>query len=125
MKTSRSVSILLFFFFVQLPYTAAQGHPNSSTQTHSSAEDAGVERPVAIPEDVSALLEKDEMVRGAMEDQNIPADKLPTSWFSASAIHLSSPDKTGFIVVGEPPLSSANVSTFGFSVPRIMAMNWF
>jgi len=49
-----------------------------------------MKKPAAIPEDVLAILAKDEMVSRTLEDENLPAEKIPMSWFSASGIHLAS-----------------------------------
>src|SRR5579863_7769326 len=73
-------------------------------QTEFSAEDEAVKKPAEIPVDVLALLRLDERVKNALEDGKIPPGELPTSWFSASAIHLSDPGQPDFIVAGEGPL---------------------
>jgi hypothetical protein len=86
--------------------------PHSSTQLHFSAEDARVEKPVPIPESVLAVLRTDEMVRVALANENISAEKIPLSWFSASAIHLSSSERAGLVVMAEGPLHGSNVTTF-------------
>jgi hypothetical protein len=86
--------------------------PIDPEQRQFSAEDEGVKKPVAIPDDVLAILGKDEFVRDALEDEMPPTGKPPRSWFSASAVHLSSPDKIDFVVVGEGKLLGANVTTF-------------
>lgn len=86
--------------------------PYSSQQRHFSAEVAGVDLPVAIPQDVLAILRNDQMVRNGIEDENLPAEKMPPSWFSASAIHLSNSSKVDLVVVAQGPLAGANVTTF-------------
>jgi hypothetical protein len=83
-----------------------------SSQSHFSAEDAGVKEPVPIPEDVLAVLRTDEMVRAAMANENISTGTIPPSWLSASAIHLSTPEKLDLVVMAEGPLHGSNVTRF-------------
>jgi hypothetical protein len=108
MKTRWSVLLSLVFAIVGLHATESKQPPRSSEQLEFSAEDAGVKKPVAIPEDVLAILKKDKSVQDAVEDGGSPQ----SSWFSASEIHLSTADRRDLIVVGEPPLSGANTATF-------------
>jgi hypothetical protein len=82
----------------------------SSEQTHFSAEDDRVEKPVAIP--VLTVLSQDNMVRAELENENIPAEKLPQSWFAASAIHLTHSGEIDLIVVSVGPVRGANVTMF-------------
>lgn len=83
-----------------------------SEQLHFSAEDDSVQKPVAIPQSVLAILRKDERVGYVLKSQNISAQKLPLSWFSASAIHLTDSNKAGLVVMGLGPLRGADVNTF-------------
>jgi hypothetical protein len=87
-------------------------HHHPSEQTQFSAEDDSVHKPAEIPQDVMTILKKDKWVDNILEDENMAPDKLPSSWFSASAIHLGSAKKLDFVVVGEPPLLGANTATF-------------
>jgi hypothetical protein len=87
-------------------------HPVRPEQLHFSAEDEGVRHPVAIPTEVLAILGKDEMVKDILEDQNVSADTMPPSWFSASVVHLSANDEADLIVEGEPPVVGANITPF-------------
>ncbi|HJX83186.1 MAG TPA: hypothetical protein VJ723_02440 [Candidatus Angelobacter sp.] len=81
-------------------------------QSHFTAEDASVRKPVRIPEGVLAVLRKDEVVGTALENENIPADKMPLSWFSASAIHLSNPEQVDLVVMAVGTLRGSNMTTF-------------
>jgi hypothetical protein len=92
--------------------SAQNKHSHSTEQSVFSAEDDAVKKPAAIPEDVLAILAKDEMVSRTLEDENLPAEKIPMSWFSASAIHLSKSGKTDFVVMAKGPLAGGNVVTF-------------
>jgi len=94
------------------PGTAQAKSGHLTEQMHFSAEDEGVKRPISIPNDVFAILAKDERVKSMLDDQKIPADQLPTSWFSASAIHLRGPDEIDLVVLGEEQLRGANVITY-------------
>jgi hypothetical protein len=84
----------------------------STEQAHFSAEDNRVEKPVAIPLDVLTVLSQDNMVRAELENENIPAEKLPQSWFAASAIHLTHSGEIDLIVVSVGPVHGANVTMF-------------
>jgi hypothetical protein len=81
-------------------------------QSEFSAEDAGVKNPVAVPDDVLAILRKDKTVLGILEGQHLQPTNLPPSWFSASAIHLSTSKRADLVVVGEPPVTGGNVTIF-------------
>ena len=81
-------------------------------QLHFSAEDEGVTHPVVIPSDVLDTLKKDEMIRNILESENISADKIPLSWFSASTIHLSNSRQADLVVMAMGPLAGGNVVTF-------------
>lgn len=93
-------SIVLVIFLAMFSATAAEGRsPQNSEQMNFSAEHASVKRPVAIPQDVLALLSRDELVRNELESQNIPAERIPASWFSASMIHLRSAREADLVVM--------------------------
>lgn len=106
----------VIFLLVVLPVCGqglAQDNPQvRHEQLQFSAEDERVKKPVDIPEDVLAILSKDELVSRVLGYAKLPASKLPQDWFSASAIHLSSQDKVDLVVVAEGPLRGANVTTF-------------
>ena len=91
---------------------AQSKHPHFSEQLTFSAEDDTVKKPVAIPQNVLATLVKDEMVSRELENENLPAEKIPLSWFSASAIHLSNSRRTDFVVMARGPLAGGNVVVF-------------
>ena len=81
-------------------------------QTHFSAEDESVERPVAIPGDVMAILAKQEVVSQQLENERLKPESLPSSWFSASVAHLGQAKGPDLVVVANPPISGANTTTF-------------
>ena len=113
MMKIRSLAIVLLIVLSVCGQGSAQDkQPVRSEQRHFSAEDPGVKKPVAIPDDVLAILSKDEFIRDVLEDEKTLAGKLPQTWFSASAIHLGGPDKIDLVVVGVGPLMGANVTTF-------------
>jgi hypothetical protein len=86
--------------------------PYPAEQTHFSAEEEGVQKPVPLPQDVLAILGKDDVVRGQLENANLSPQHVPQSWFSASEIHLSDHRKPDLIVVGGQPLAGANTVPF-------------
>jgi hypothetical protein len=112
MKIGWSSTILLIQVILCGSGITQAKHTHSYEQMHFSAEHTGVEEQVPIPEDVLAILRQDEMVRTLLEDEKLSAEKLPRTWFSASAIHLSNPGQVDLVVVGEGPILGANVTTF-------------
>jgi hypothetical protein len=94
------------------PSEERSSEERSSEQTHFSAEDDRVEKPAAIPRDVLTVLSQDNMVRAELENENISAEKLPQSWFAASAIHLTHSAEIDLIVVAVGPVRGANVTMF-------------
>lgn len=98
---------------ITLPWSAAQQiHQGSAEQTHFSAEDTSVKRPVTLPDAVSALLRNDELVKGQFQADGLSADKLPASWFLASEAHLARRRSADLVVCAEPPLAGANTTMF-------------
>jgi hypothetical protein len=85
-----------------------KGHPQPE-QTEFSAEDAVVNKPVVIPDDVLAILCQDGFVSGTLDS---PSDKIPPSWFSASVIHLGDPREEDLVVEAQGELRGANVIMF-------------
>lgn len=112
MNMKWSVFSIMAFLVTWSALTAQSKYPHSSEQLAFSAEDDAVKKPVAIPQDVLATLVKDEMVSHELENENLPAEKIPLSWFSASAIHLSNSRRTDFVVMARGPLAGGNVVTF-------------
>jgi hypothetical protein len=112
MKMKWPVFCVLSFLVICSALAAQSKRSHSSEQLSFSAEDDSVKKPVAIPPDVWAILMKDDLVKSVAENQEPPAEKIPASWFSASAIHLSNSPKTDFVVVAEPPLAGGNVTIF-------------
>jgi hypothetical protein len=92
--------------------TEGQDRPKSEEQRQFSAEDEGARHPVSIPAEVMTILGNDKRVQSVAENENIPMDKVPSEWFSASAIHLGGPDRRDLIVVARGPLAGANVDVF-------------
>jgi hypothetical protein len=111
-RTKLSLFLILVLTLLTVTNSVIAQRAQAREQNHFSAEDEGVQKPVPLPEDVLAILRKDDTVKGALEDSNLPPDRLPQSWFSASSIHLSSPDQADLIVMGQPPVTGANVTTF-------------
>ena len=74
-------------------------------QTVFNAEDAGVQKPIPLPEDVLFLLKNDSYAADAFREQ------VPASCFSASLIQLG-PRVDDLIVEAEGVLRGANVNIF-------------
>ncbi len=85
-------------------------HSRGERELRFSAEHQAVGKPVHIPEDVAAILRKDELVRTAAEHEG--ADSAPISWFSAFLVHLSASRRPDLLVIAEGPLMGSNVTTF-------------
>ena len=92
---------------------AAEGKRSQpGEQLSFSAEDDSVKKPVVIPRDVLAILSKDKLVREELEQEGLPTEKIPSSWFSASAIHLSHANTAYLIVMSVGPVHGANTTMF-------------
>jgi hypothetical protein len=90
----------------------------ATEQVEFSAEDDGVEHPIDLPKGVIELLKKDHYILGTLEDENLTPDKLPTSWFWASEIHLAGWDEKDLVIIGRCPVCGANVSVFWIFRPK-------
>jgi hypothetical protein len=119
MKVSLSAIVLLILLAARVPGTAQGKAVHSAEQMQFSAEDSGVKRPITIPDDVLAILRQDKLVRNVLENEETPVAKLPSSWFSASEVHLSNSTETDLIIVAEGPLAGANVDVFWVFVPAV------
>ena len=104
--------LLHVFVFASLWPVQAAYAQESVEQTQFSAEDAAVKKPVPLPPEITAILKQDGMVQSVLSNSNIPAENLPSDWFSASVIHLGTKATADLIVVAEPPLAGGNVVTF-------------
>ena len=87
-------------------------------QVQFSAEDEQVKRPVPLPAAVKAVLSTDAGVKQILEFENIPADKMPSTWFLTSEVHLNGPEEQDLVVIARGPLSGANVTTYWLFRPR-------
>jgi hypothetical protein len=112
MNIKQSRIVLLVFLAILSARVAEAKSPQRSEQTAFNAEDDSVKRPVAIPQDVLAALSRDKLVKDVLENENIPAEKIPASWFSASTIHLRDAREADLIVMAVGPLRGANVTMF-------------
>ena len=91
----------------------AQGRPVAPhQQTDFSAEAEGADHPVPVPDDVLKQLEKDESVLQALKNADPQVQTPPSTWFSASKVHLARPKEQDLVVLGEGPLTGANVIIF-------------
>lgn len=83
-----------------------------------SAEDEDVQRPASLPGEVLSILRSDKRVSICEQNEGIAPAQVPSSWFSASQIHLAGPDETDLIVRPGTPSDwksgpSPNVCLFG------------
>jgi hypothetical protein len=110
MKRSIVVLLLLVLRIVGSSAQARTSLPPE--QSHFSAENEGVKSPVRIPDSAWAILKADERVKNVLADENLSADQLPRSWFSAAVVHLHSADEKDIFVAAEGELMGANISPF-------------
>ena len=109
---SAAIPILVCLAFASLSFAESKKRSSPHEQTVFSAEDERVKRPVAIPKDVKALLSRDKVVQAQLENENISAEELPSSWFSASEIRLGKGKKPDVIIVANNPVAGANTTFF-------------
>lgn len=113
MKRARRICVL---FVVALAVVAAQvagQRPSAKLeQSEFSAEDESMKRPAAIPDEVMAILSKDDFVQDVAKNEEPPAKTIPATWFSASEIHLGSNGRLDFVVAAKGPLMGGNLETF-------------
>ena len=76
-KMRKSVAFAATLLAIASLTALSQSAPRQKGQTHFSAEDEGVNHPVAIPPEVLAILAKDETVHPVLEDQGITPVNLP------------------------------------------------
>jgi|ERR1044071_859267 hypothetical protein len=110
MKTSALILLALLVMCDAATSVGKSSH--ASEQMVFSAEESEVKKPVALPQDVLAILKHDEMVRNALESENISVERIPLSWFSAGRVHLSNSRDGDLVVMGIGPLRGANITTF-------------
>jgi hypothetical protein len=111
MKTGSLILVLFTCLTISGIAIAQTKTAHALEQALFSAEDEAVRNPVAIPEDVWAILQQDEMVQTFMENAEGAPARLPRSWFSASKVRLAGPHERDFVVMGEGQLRGANVIT--------------
>jgi len=80
-------------------------------QTHFSAEDEDVHHPVKIPDQAWEILKHDKSRELYLDGGNTPTPP-EREWFSATVVHLQSPEKNDLIAEAKGPLRGANVNTF-------------
>jgi hypothetical protein len=119
MKIKRPLLIALVVLLACSRQSADGKSEQPVEQTSFSAEDESVKKPVAIPQDVLAALSRDELVQNVLDNENIPAEKIPISWFSASAIHLGNAREVDLIVMSVGPVHGANVTMFWAFRPTV------
>jgi hypothetical protein len=106
-------SVALFATLLLASQLLAQQHRFAvSQQTHFSAEDSEVKTPVEIPEEVLAILRKDDHVMRALRNERLQFESLPRSWFSAGEAHLGNQAGPDFVIEAEGILRGANVNVF-------------
>jgi hypothetical protein len=78
-----------------------------------SAEDDHVQRPIEIPASIMTMLAQDLDVTELLS----PGQKLPSSWFLASEVHLKDRERD-IVLIGAFPILGANVTTFWIFRPQ-------
>jgi hypothetical protein len=96
-----------------LQASSAQNRGRSGAeQTHFSAEDATVKRPIVLPDDALRVIEEDPLVAEMRKKQVPPTTQIPKGWLTASEVRLAGPGENDIVVVAEGLLMGANVTTF-------------
>jgi hypothetical protein len=116
MKQTLRVVLLLLTSGTQLFGQASKPVEGHREQTHFGAE-GDFENPVAVPnaalESLRTSKNADDSIQTCAENDGIPADKIPASWFVASEIRLRRSPSSGLVVRGEHPcLGGAHIAQF-------------
>jgi hypothetical protein len=109
---SRVVLAVGFLLAGSVVVSAQPKQPLHPEQTHFTAEDVAVKRPVTVPPEVMAQLARDSYVLDVMENADPPQEQPPASWFSASVVHLAGQGEKDLVVQAEDRLAGANVDVF-------------
>ncbi|MGD0522244.1 MAG: hypothetical protein ABSA48_13375 [Terracidiphilus sp.] len=114
------IALLMFFGAILLgPQTTKPQKPTDiSEQRIFSAEDENVKSPVDLTKGALDVLAREKYVSEILKNQDMPPEKLPSSWFMASAIHLGGRNEVDLIVLGKCPLCGANVVPFWVLRPK-------
>ena len=102
--------MLLSFILLALTNPAqatGAGAPCPNEQIHFSAADDRVNCPIAIPDDVAAILRSDPDISRHLQNGTLPA-----TWFSATEVHLAGKTERDIIVMAAGPLRTADATTF-------------
>jgi hypothetical protein len=75
-------------------------------------EDKSAQCPATVPDDVAALLLKEDFVRQTLSSEGLPENKVPASWVMASEVHLAKRSEKDLVVMATGMLIGANVTTF-------------
>lgn len=110
-EVNRAYAVILAIgIALQLPVTAEQ--------LRFSAMDERLEHEVAMPPPLAELLARDPYVKGLLEYEGRPTDKVPGEWFKVSEVHLHTDREKDIIVMGTGPVLGANVTTFWIFRPK-------
>ena len=104
MATAGLVSLLLCVVLVGFAQVR-QANPKENHEQHDFSieqEIVPIERPVGLPESALQALQEDSAVISCLADQNVKNDRVPSSWFVASEVHLAGPDEIDLIVLPAP-----------------------
>jgi hypothetical protein len=82
----------------------------SSEQSHFSAEDTKVKRPVRIPDSVLAIINDDPDFDAVLDRKG--EKRQLRDWLLASEVHLSGRDEKYLVVIATGELRGANVTEF-------------
>lgn len=116
MKQTAQVVLLLLVCGTQL-YSQAPKHRDTQREQSGFGAEGDFEKPIAVPAGaLQSLLTSrndDDQLQMCAEQEGIPVDKIPASWFVASAIRLSRSPASGLVLRGEHPcLGGAHIAQF-------------
>ncbi len=93
-------------------FPAQDAGRSSGEQTHFSAEDDAVRRPMVLPDGALRVIKEDPYVAGMLQDQAPAATQIPKGWLMASQVHLAGPGENDIVVVASGLLMGANITSF-------------
>jgi hypothetical protein len=112
MEFKRICALWLASLFAHLTVAQAWAAPATTEQWQFSAMDRTLKRPVPIPRQVLAEIALDPDIKHLLESEHLSPEKIPSSWFLVSEVHLSTAAEKDLVIVGTGPVLGANVTTF-------------
>lgn len=101
----RSLPVLIFsiavLFSPGVLFSQVSTKIDTGEQRTFSSEDEKLDRPVTLSTEAKAALATERSIADVLKGDGLNAETMPTDWFMASEVHLSSPDEADLVVVGD------------------------